>query len=1021
MARTLTLVPSAAAARDLLASRVGSEAIPGDSAATFSSLSRRLVEAHYPLRIPSPTERLGLALLAGRAAGLNLAPRAAGAFAATLGDLHASGVSSAQLGRLGAESRRLGVALENHQRLLKANALCDVRALPRLAARALREKAPPTFLPFESVEVTPRPSFTQAELDLCAALAERAEVVVQLPYDAERKELFSPLNAVDQELARIGGRVRVEAVVPASISPERSELAPALRTLFSSETQIDARLHAFSAGSPEAEAREVVVLIRELLREGVLPDRIAVASWREFPHAVGQALRAAGIAMASAPRRTLKSTPPGQLALALLRLCELGIPRDGVCQLLAAGQLALTKYFVPGGKGSRAAAQWVRALREEGCGDQRSGTLLPPLRLWVAHHQGQHAGELAALEAAIAQIEKLPEEGTLGEHAKALWDVMQSIGPKPSVTRNVAKRSRGTALQMNLLDVPKKRRWEPIPVLLWSAADADEARERLQAVVSDLVRLEKAPGSRALLDRAAFAGFLDVCLEQEEARSVTPGTGGVILTDVASLIGREVDHLFLVGLSEDRGEGEDLWLDDGLRALISRELERPAALPPSGVRAAQGRRDLAFVLACDTASSSITASHSRVDGEGTPNEPSAQFKQLAQRSKDGAIRLAFSARPKGASCLTRAEALCLDPEARDALSTGGPLAVELAGLRAQTREREAAIIEGRADPHSGGLYAPDVLVDLAERLAFSPEKPASPSRLDKLAGCGFRGFAEYVLKLHLDRDRGDWIDPREEGTLFHRCLEEAFTGLRAEGLLPLQGGERRAREQAVFASGVRAALDAHEREAATGHPLVWAAFRRKTERQLMRVYAAELIDGEGFVPTAFELEFGTPETPAIALTLDDGAIAWIGGKIDRLDERGEELRIVDYKRGSIEKKKRRLKLLLGRQDLQLPMYAWLVSSRRGRGTADALYLSVEKAARSKPLSKYCEEAGIDLETFLGPPAPDVEDRPPVLASTLRRVIGRARAGQLPVVPGDCAFCPLTAACRVGARYEELDD
>jgi hypothetical protein len=988
MARVLTLVPSAAAARDLLAERAGEEAIAADTVATFSSFSKRLVERRFPVRLPSPTERLSLALVAGRAAGFNVAPRGAAGFATALGDLHASGVTPAQLGRLGPQARRLSVALETHRSVLAANALCDPQALPRLAARALREGA---SLAFDTVDVSPRPAFTQAEIELCAALAERSEVVVRLPFDAERAELFAPLNAVDQELARAGNRVRVESGKP---RPEPQAV------------------HAFSAGSPEAEAREVAVRIRELIRSGVPPDRVAIAGWSDLHGSFEGALRAAGIPVASTGRRALKSTPSGQLALSLLRVCEQGISRDGISQLLAAGQLSLGNGFFPG---DRATREWLKALREEGCGDHRSGTLLPPLRLW-ASHSAHRTEELAAFEGAVTRMADLPETGTLSQHARSLWAAMQAIGPRPRRPGR-ARRKRMDSLQMSLLG---QKRWEPSPIVLWPEADAVEAREVFQRVVSELARLERTFGADTV-DRAAFASFLETSLEQEMSPSVVPSAGGVILGDVASLVGREVDHLFLVGLVEERAQSDDLWLDDGLRALVCRELERPAALPSRGARSAQAHRDLTLALACGAARFSLSVSHPRIDSDGSPAEPSAQFKRLTQRAEGGARRLDFSARPLGVQCLTRAEALCLDPESAEALSRGGPLALELASLRHQRTRRETAIAQGRVDPYSGGLYAADVLAELQQRLAFPAEKPASPSRLDKLAGCAFRGFAEHILRVDVSEERGDWIDAREEGTLFHGCLEAAFTALASEGLLPLRGGERRAREEEVFLAAVRRTLDAREQESTVGHPLAWGAFRRKTERQLLRVYAAEVAAEDGFVPSAFEIEFGSPQYPAVPLSLEDGATVYIGGKIDRLDERDRELRVVDYKRGRIDDKERRLKLLLGRQDLQLPMYAWLVSSAREHATVDALYLSIEKADRSATLGEICAKQDIDLATFLGPPVPDENGHPQALANTLRRVIGDARAGRLPVVPGDCAHCAFSAACRVGARYEEFDD
>jgi hypothetical protein len=123
MSRTLTLAPNSFAVRDLLAAGAGGTAIAGDFAATFSAFSADLVKQRWPLRLPSATERLGLALSAARAAGLNVAPRSVPGFAAALGDLHASGVTPEQLGRLGPAARGLAGALQRHAGLLEARAL----------------------------------------------------------------------------------------------------------------------------------------------------------------------------------------------------------------------------------------------------------------------------------------------------------------------------------------------------------------------------------------------------------------------------------------------------------------------------------------------------------------------------------------------------------------------------------------------------------------------------------------------------------------------------------------------------------------------------------------------------------------------------------------------------------------------------------------------------------------------------------------------------------------------------------
>ncbi len=1019
MARALTLAPNGAAVRDLLAANAGESAIAGDSVATFAAFAARIVERRWPLRIPSPTERLVLALAAAEEAGIEVAPRSASAFAVTLSDLHGSGVTPKQLAAMGAEARPLTRALERHAALLAARSLCDARALPALAAHALKDGAP---LAFAHVDVTPRASLTQAELTLIAALSARAEVRVRLPFDAAREDLFIPLNAAHQELFRIAGTVVVEAADPAGSVPI-DDLRDALQSLFAREPKVSEALNAFSAGSPETEAREIAVRVRDLLRAGTPPDRIAVAGVAASLDPAVHALRVAGVPAAVAAQRPLKRTPSGELALALLHQTELGLPRDGIAQLLAAGQLLLG-WQQGRGEATRRAARWMRALKEEGCGDQRSGTLLPPLRLWAAKKPGDRTRELEALEAAVKRMEALPESGTPAQHATALWELMGALNP-PVEKRKKAKHA--AAIQLSLLQ-GRTGTGQPAeaPLALWSVAEANQAHEGFEKVIAELVNLARGNSPLPLMSRSAFASLLEACLDHAQAPSAVPSAGGVAVGEVSALIGREVDHLFFVGQNDDRAEvlgGQDLWLDDGLRGEVSRRLERPAALPLTGPKAQQRQRDLTFYLSCCAARRSITVSRSRSDALGSPTEPSALFAQVANRARGGAVRLSFSARPLAAACLTRAEAISLDPAAPQVLSVGGSVALELGALRQQVRAREAAIRAGLSDPYSGELQSPDLLTALREHLAFPADESASPSRIDKLTGCAFRGFVEQALGVRVDRERGDWLDALGEGTLFHRCLEVAFRALQTEGLLPVQGGARREVEQAVFRAALRGVLDVYEQEAAPGHPLVWGAVRRKAERQLMRVYAAEAAEADRFTPTAFELAYGSRETPAVPLTLDDGSTVFIGGKIDRLDERDGELRVIDYKRGSIEAKTRRLRQLLGRADLQLPIYAWLVSSATPGRLADARYFSVEKAQGSTLLSEICTKSGTDLKTFLGSAmaGQDGARGPPPLVTTLRAVIGAARAGQLPVVPGDCAHCALASGCRVGPLYEERDD
>lgn len=146
--------------------------------------------------------------------------------------------------------------------------------------------------------------------------------------------------------------------------------------------------------------------------------------------------------------------------------------------------------------------------------------------------------------------------------------------------------------------------------------------------------------------------------------------------------------------------------------------------------------------------------------------------------------------------------------------------------------------------------------------------------------------------------------------------------------------------------------------------------------------------------------------------------------MDRVDRAEHCLRILDYKSGGIEHRERRLTQEFAGRELQLGHYALAFALTEPGTEVDAAYYSIKEAKYSSTLNDACEKAGTSLAAFLA--ADELSRRrarelsQPNLPNLIEDALGEARAGRFPVAPGDCRYCELRAACRVGGFYEEWE-
>lgn len=311
-------------------------------------------------------------------------------------------------------------------------------------------------------------------------------------------------------------------------------------------------------------------------------------------------------------------------------------------------------------------------------------------------------------------------------------------------------------------------------------------------------------------------------------------------------------------------------------------------------------------------------SYSLSDAEGGPARPSGVFTKLAglfgdtpvardalNRQTDAEL---VGAGPAGLRHLTEAlQAACegrpLAPHWHEALAwfkQNKPEALEpiRAGIAFTNKQEDL----GREMTEA--LYMGNIGSTREEALEPSPELSLSPSRLERYARCPFSHFVQYGLKP--EERRIFEIAPREIGDIYHECLMEMSRHLTARGIaitdpaspwMTISREECRtfvedviAKKSGTYREGI---LEAGNEEKYRGRRITdicekvcWAVIEQVRAGEILR--------------SSFEAPFGRGRRiPPIPVNLGEGRIAYIEGKIDRVDYLpGERVKIIDYKTGN---------------------------------------------------------------------------------------------------------------------------
>ena len=149
-----------------------------------------------------------------------------------------------------------------------------------------------------------------------------------------------------------------------------------------------------------------------------------------------------------------------------------------------------------------------------------------------------------------------------------------------------------------------------------------------------------------------------------------------------------------------------------------------------------------------------------------PKMESADFREAFSTGKQGFRRLASDLQ-KARERLERGNA----PEVLPAYTRGLYRALS----EDEGQERMALIGKGLFS-----RYLPEELSKSLTRSLYKDQLSVSVSRLEQYAGCAYRHFLSYGLKL---QERQEFeLDAADFGTLFHECIDTFFRKLKEQGL-----------------------------------------------------------------------------------------------------------------------------------------------------------------------------------------------------------------------------------------------
>ncbi|MEM6501851.1 MAG: PD-(D/E)XK nuclease family protein [Cyanobacteria bacterium P01_C01_bin.89] len=453
-----------------------------------------------------------------------------------------------------------------------------------------------------------------------------------------------------------------------------------------------------------------------------------------------------------------------------------------------------------------------------------------------------------------------------------------------------------------------------------------------------------------------------------------PGRAGVELHQPRAMVGSRYDHVIILGAME--GTLPEPIVNDPVVDFYDRKRLTRAGFPLDSAATLARREWLHFQHAVAAAGKSLTVTYPKLVGK-EEKLPSAFLDRIGIAE----ARIAPGPDNPPASWSEAYRAFLPHLKNRNALTpdfTADKIQVLSRVHHSWTVEKQREMV-GPADEYDGAIG-----------LGVEPrDRIFSASQITAIGQCGFKWFAERLLRSRDLPEADDGLSAAKSGTFYHRVLEILLD------LWRLDSAEKclKKLEEAVALAAEEMRLDTI---------LTWQSQRPEMTAILRRAIASEWFMPEGTQFLKGESKF-------------DGE--WHGlrvtGQLDRIDRRptvdGDNgLVIIDYKTGKSFPKGAKNNEGKAKLDVQLALYKDvaphdpnLSELPEDEAIADAFYFSIKKGERLDQSKK------------------DKVNQDSQLANLAERVKATLFEGQYLVQPdrdrNACQYCAAKLACRQGDR------
>lgn len=916
----------------------------------------------------------------------------------------------------------------DYQHFLEGNQLVDRDGAGWVALKALQANTE-LVKHVRLLAVDGFDNITPLQAQLLAALGGQVgELYFTLTYESHRQADASRPFQRTLERLHAYGTWEVETV-GATLRPPLQQKSAPLRhlteQLFSLHPQPIAHqesLLLIEAPSARDEVTGVLRHIKQLLLEGVTPDKIAVVirDPERYMEAFRSIARLYQLPVVVRQAEELIQNPAIQAILSLIDSHQQGFPRRQWLDLLRSpylrppnltpndiGFLERLSQEIPIISGRD---NWLagleRGLKKDRNEDTKSEFIPAP------------EGLLEALSQLFHQL--TPPQGGGSPYEFVGW-LEALLGPDLELL--------DTSMDDSLLDTAQEgqvrqdfRFYEQVR---HEVADSILVRD-LHALHSFRMAVQEVLAAYELLKVtsltwAEFRADLAIALAKRRISDplVRSRLGRVLITTVFEARGLPHEYVFIVGLAEGvfpHAQGEDALYNDTERlALESAGLDVETA-------ADRSRDGGLFYEMCALAQKRLILSRPTLDEGGNewmasifwrnvqellPNPPLERLRLGAAPFLDGTIAaraVTWRELAIGVSAALSQSVAQLNPSTWSVVSalTARPLWSQVVGGYQLEARRESP--DHALDRYTGILSDPALIAEVNRQLG--PSKVWSASQFNELGECGFRFFSRRVLALEPYEEPEEGLTVLQLGTLNHEILEHTYRVFEQEQWVI--GSDLQAEAVNVLhqiAPPLLARAPQHHRFKA---PATWqqqqAGMLRKLEQVIRLDFSEEsplaaLKYGERRI-LQLEKPFGFEGQPLLEIKGAEGPLR-AGGFIDRIDiVDGRYALVLDYKSGT--KTPTPDDLTVGR-NYQMLLYLlavaqWLKAQQIE--VVGGLFWSLQTNKTSKPIYLY-----------------DAKDQVGIAKDLLHYQVGLARAGQFANQPNNygaltcSAHCEFTRLCR----------